>query len=73
MTNEYDYSARRGREWRACGLEGVLEHDWLALVLDGDEAGHPVFCVFVCSFSGVTEDFTSVGRQADLPVSSIHS
>jgi hypothetical protein len=27
-----------------------------------------VFCVSVCSFSGVAEDFTSVGHQADLQV-----
>jgi hypothetical protein len=31
------------------------------------------FCVSVRSFSGVAEDFTSAGRQADLQVSSIHS
>jgi hypothetical protein len=31
------------------------------------------FSVSVHSFSGVTEDFTSAGRQADLQVSSIHS
>jgi hypothetical protein len=31
------------------------------------------FSVSVRSFSGVTEDFTSAGRQADLQVSSIHS
>jgi hypothetical protein len=35
--------------------------------------GHPVFCVSVRSFLGVTEDFTSAGRQAGLQVSSIHS
>jgi hypothetical protein len=51
----------------------VLEHDRLPLVLDGDEAGHPVSCVSVRSFSGITEDFTSTGRQGDLQVSSIHS
>jgi hypothetical protein len=28
--------------------------------------------VFVHSFSGVAEDFTSADRQADLQVSSIH-
>jgi hypothetical protein len=55
------------------GLERVLEHDWLPLVLDGDEARHSVFCVFVHSFSGVAKDFTSVGRQVDIQVSSIHS
>jgi hypothetical protein len=53
--------------------EGVPKHDRLPLVLDGDEAGHPDFCVSVSSFSGVTEDFTLVGRQADVQVSSIHS
>jgi hypothetical protein len=55
------------------GPEGVPEHDQLPLVLDGDEAGHPFFCVSVRSFSSVAEDFTSAGRQADLQVSSIHS
>jgi predicted N-formylglutamate amidohydrolase len=49
------------------------EHDRLLLVLDGDEAGHPVFCVSVHSFSGIAEDFTSLGRQADLHVSFIYS
>jgi hypothetical protein len=34
----------------------------LPLVLDGDETGHPVFCVSVRSFSGITKDFTSAGR-----------
>jgi hypothetical protein len=29
--------------------------------------------VSVRSFSGITEDFTSAGHQADLQVSSIHS
>jgi hypothetical protein len=29
--------------------------------------------VSVCSFSGVAEDLTSAGRQADLHVSSIHT
>jgi hypothetical protein len=29
--------------------------------------------VSMCSFSGVTEDFTSAGCQADLHVSLIHS
>jgi hypothetical protein len=29
--------------------------------------------VFLHSLSGVTENFTSTGRQADLQVSSIHS
>jgi hypothetical protein len=48
-------------------------HDWLPLVLDGDMAGHLVFCVCVRSFAGVVEDFISAGRQADLQVSSIHS
>jgi hypothetical protein len=72
-TDEYDYNARRGQGRRACGTEGVSEHDQLPLVLDSDEAGHPVFCVSVRSFSGVAEDFTSAGRQADLQVCSIHS
>jgi hypothetical protein len=49
-----------------------MEHDRL-LVLDGYEAGHPVFCVSVRLFSCVTKDFTSAGCQADLQVSSIHS
>jgi hypothetical protein len=31
------------------------------------------FSVSVRLFSGVVEDFTSAGRQADLQVSSIHS
>jgi hypothetical protein len=31
------------------------------------------FCVSMRSFSGITEDFTSAGRQEDLLVSSIHS
>jgi hypothetical protein len=44
-----------------------------SLLYYGDEAGHPVFCVSVRSFSGVAEDFTSAGRQADLQVSLIHS
>jgi hypothetical protein len=57
-TDEYDYSVRRRRGRRARGLEGVPKHDRLPLVLDGDEAGHLVFCVSVCSFSGVAEDFT---------------
>jgi hypothetical protein len=70
--DEYDYSARCGRGRRPFGL-GVPEHDRLPLVLDGNEAGHPVFCVSVHSFSGVAEDFTSAGRQEDLQVSSIHS
>jgi hypothetical protein len=43
-----------------------IEHDQLPLVLDSDEAGHPVLCVSVRSFSGVVEDFTSTDRQADL-------
>jgi hypothetical protein len=64
---------RCGRRWRARGPEGVPEHDQLALVLDGDEAGHPVFCVSMCSFSGVIEGFTSACCQADLQVSSMHS
>jgi hypothetical protein len=51
----------------------VPEHDRLPLVLDGNEAGHPVFSVSVRSFSGVAEDFTSAGREEDLQVSSIHS
>jgi hypothetical protein len=55
------------------GPEGVPEHNRLPLVLDSDEAGHPVFCVSVRSLSSVVEDFTSAGRQADLQVSSIHS
>jgi hypothetical protein len=55
-------AARTESPW----TEGVPEHDRLPLVLDGDEAGHPVFCVFVRSFSGVAEDFTSAGRQADI-------
>jgi hypothetical protein len=46
--------------------EGASEHDWLPLVLDDDEAGHPIFCVSVCSFSGITEDFASTSCQADL-------
>jgi hypothetical protein len=45
----------------------------LPLVLDDDEAEHPVFCVSMHSFSGVTEDFTSARCQADLLVSSTHS
>jgi hypothetical protein len=45
----------------------------LPLVLDGTEVGHPVFCVSVRLFSGVAEDFTSAGCQADLQVSLIHS
>jgi hypothetical protein len=57
----------------ACGPEGLLEHDRLPLVLDGDEAGLSVLFVSVRSFSGVVEDFTPAGRQADLQVSSIHS
>jgi hypothetical protein len=57
----------------ARGPEGVPEHDRLSFVHDGDEAGHPDFCVSVCSFSGFAEDFTSAGRQAYLPVSLIHS
>jgi hypothetical protein len=58
---------------RARGPEGVPEHDQLPLVLDDDEARHPVSCVSMRSFSGVAEDFTSVGRQADLQVSSMQS
>jgi hypothetical protein len=42
-------------------------------VLDGDEAGHLIFCVSVRSFSGVTEDFTSADHQVDLQVSLLHS
>jgi hypothetical protein len=72
-TDEYDYSTRHGRGQRACELEGVLEHDRLLLVLDGDEARHPVFCASVRSFLGVTEDFTLGGCQANLQVSSVHS
>jgi hypothetical protein len=68
-TDEYDYSARCRRRRRACGLEGVPEHDRLLLVLNGDEAGHPVFCVSIRSSSGVAEDFTSAVRQANLQVS----
>jgi hypothetical protein len=44
-----------------------------ALALDSDEARHPVVYVSVHSLSGVTEDFTTAGRQADLEVYSIHS
>jgi hypothetical protein len=51
----------------------VPEHDRLPLVLDGDEAGHPIFCVSMRLFSGVAEDLTSAGRQADLQIPSIHS
>jgi hypothetical protein len=43
------------------------------LYLTETRQGHPVFCVSVHSFSGVAEDFTSAGRQADLQVSLIHS
>jgi hypothetical protein len=53
--------------------DGVPEHDWLPLVLEGDEAGHPDFRVSMRSFLGITEDFTSAGRQVDLQVSSINS
>jgi hypothetical protein len=70
-TDEYDYSAQHGRGRRAHGPEGVPEHDRLPLVLDGDEASHPVFGVSVHSFSGFAEDFISAGRQADLQVSLI--
>jgi hypothetical protein len=52
--------------WKAREPEGVPDHDRLPLILDDDEAEHPVFCVFVRSFSGVTEDFISAGYQADL-------
>jgi hypothetical protein len=64
-------TATRPRNKR--GPEGVPEHDQLPLVLDGDEAVHPVFCVSVHSFLGVVEDFTSASRQADLQLSLIHS
>jgi hypothetical protein len=73
LTPMYDYNAGRGRGRRDRGPEGVPEHDRLPLVLDGDETGHSVLCVFLHSLSGVTENFTSTGRQADLQVSSIHS
>jgi hypothetical protein len=36
--NDYDYSVGRGRGQRVCGPEGVLEHDRLSTLLDGDEA-----------------------------------
>jgi hypothetical protein len=55
------------------GPEGVLKHDQLPLVLDGDEAGHLVFCVSERSFAGFVEDFTSVGCQANIQVSWTHS
>jgi hypothetical protein len=72
-TDEYDYSDRRGQGQRACGPERVPEHDLLPLVLDGNVAGHSVLCVSVRSFSGVAENITSLGLQANLQVSSIHS
>jgi hypothetical protein len=72
-TDEYDYNARCELGQRARGPDGVPELDWLPLVLDGDEAEHPVFCVSMRSFSCVAEDFTLVGRQVDLQVSLIHS
>jgi hypothetical protein len=54
-------------------LRCKMVHPLRPLVLDGDEAGHQVFSVSVRSFSGIVEDFTSAGRQADLHVYSIHS
>jgi hypothetical protein len=51
--------------------EPVDQKEYRSMI--GDEARHPVFCVSVRSFSGVTEDFTSAGHEADLQVSSIHS
>jgi hypothetical protein len=70
MSTTRTLDADQGRSARE--PEGVPEHDRLPLILDDDEAGHPVFCVSVRSFSGVTEDFISAGCQADLQVSSIH-
>jgi hypothetical protein len=55
MTTTLDADEDRGpvdqKEYRS--MIGSL------LYLTGDEAGHPVFGVSVCSFSGVAEDFTS--------------
>jgi hypothetical protein len=53
--------------------EGVLEHDRVTPLLDGDEAGHPVPGMSVRSFSSVSEDFASASGEAKFQVLASHS
>jgi hypothetical protein len=66
MSTPMSTTTGRGRRQRARGPEGVPEHDWLPLVLDGDKVGHTIQYVSVRSFSGVAEDVALTCRQADL-------
>jgi hypothetical protein len=42
-------------------------------LLDGDEAGHPVLGMSVCSFSSISKDFASAGGQVHIQVLALHS
>jgi hypothetical protein len=53
--------------------EGVPKHDRVTPLLDGDEAGHPVFSMSVRSFSSVSKDFAWAGGQAHIQVLASHS
>jgi hypothetical protein len=55
------------------GSEGVPKHDWVTPILDGNEAGHPVLGMSVCSFSSVPKDFASVSGPSHFQVFASHS
>jgi hypothetical protein len=72
-TDEYDYNTGCGRGRWTRRPEGVLEHDWLPPVPNGDEAGHTILYVSVHSFSSVSKDFALASSQAHLQVFALHS
>jgi hypothetical protein len=61
------------KEGEAVDPEGILKHDQILAVTDGDETGHSVHGLFVRALLVLATHVSSSSRQADLQVSLFHT